>query len=537
MTNPENDPLEIAAFRHRLIAAAIEAEGEGVVAALRESASRPHRHPDGREIQVSLSTLWSWLAAHRRGGLMALQAKPRKDRSVLRAFPEAILAYAVRLRRENPERSTRTVIDIMVRAGVVARGQVARSTLDRHLDRLGSSRRRRGTLAKTVFRLIETKAPMELVVGDFHHGPYVRVGPDDEVKRALFLGFIDHYSRLIVEGRYYLTEDFAALRFGFRQLLAVHGMPVRIYLDNGSAFHAIRFHAACDSLGIQLMHSKPYVAESRGVIERFNRTLKEQFESEVRVRETLPTLDELNAWLHAWLSERYHNETHSMTGQSPAERFAQEAVGRPAPPLKTVEEFLRLRETRTVHRKLSTVEVAGQRFAVSPTLRGRKVQVLYDPNDLAYAIIVYDGRVIEHALAHRAGVAPEQPEPEPPLTGQRVDYLGRLLADHEAHRRTELSALRLQAPATAELDLPGLVALLEACRGVTLNDTERSEAAAFRRRLRPLDAEEARQGLEGARRRLGPGLHLSQYLQALEAQMVRTRTAAKKAAPPKGQIP
>jgi len=30
-------------------------------------------------------------------------------------------------------------------------------------------------------------------------------------------------------------------------------------------------------------------------------------------------------------------------------------------------------------------------------------------------------------------------------------------------------------------------------------------AAAFRRHLRPLDADEARQGLEGARRRLGPG--------------------------------
>ena len=92
-------------------------------------------------------------------------------------------------------------------------------------------------------------------------------------------------------------------------------------------------------------------------------------------------------------------------------------------------------------------------------------------------------------------------------------------------------------PAAAELDLPGLVALLEACRGATLTDPERSEAAAFRRRLRPLDADEARQGLEGARRRLGPGLHLSQYLQALEAQLVRTRTAAKKAAIPKGPQP
>ena len=131
MTKQMNDPLTIAAFRFRLLAAAIEAEGEGVAAALREAAARPHRHPDGREIRVALSTLWSWLAAHRRGGLLALQPTRRKDRTTLRAFPEAILAYAVRLRRENEDRSTRTIIDFMVREGVVARGQVARSTLDR----------------------------------------------------------------------------------------------------------------------------------------------------------------------------------------------------------------------------------------------------------------------------------------------------------------------------------------------------------------------------------------------------------------------
>ena len=537
MTAHEDRPLAIAAFRHRLIAAALESEGEGVAAALREAAERPHRNPEGEEVRVSLSTLWKWLAACRKGGLLALRPKPRQDRGALRAFAKAILDAAIRLRRENPKRSTRTILDILTRMGLIQPGQVIRSTLDRHFDRAGFSRRRQGTAAMATFRLIETMAPFELVVGDFHHGPYVRVGPDDEVKRALFGGFIDHYSRVIVEGRYYLTEDFAALRFGFRQMLAVHGLPEKLYLDNGPAFHALRFHAACDALGIRLMHSKPYVAESRGVIERFNRTLKEGFEIEVRARETLPTLDELNAWFQAWLAERYHNEIHSMTGQSPAKRFGREATGRPAPSAKEVEEYLRLRETRTVHKKLSTVEVAGIRFAVSPTLRGRKVQVLYDPSDFAYVIIVYDGRVIEHAVAHQLGVTPIQPTPEPPLEGKPYDYLGQLLSDHERRRRVELSALRLQAPAATELDLPGLVALLESCRGVALNDQERSEAAAFRRRLRPLDAQASRSALEGIRRRLGPGLHLSQYLQTLEGQLVRTRLAAKQAATPKGSKP
>ena len=545
MPTDKDRHLEIAAFRHRLIAAALEAEGEGVAAALREVASRPHHDVAGREVRVSLATLWKWLAACRRGGLLALRPKSRKDRGLLRAFPKAVLDFALRLRRENPRRPTRSIIDILIRKQLVARGQVARSTLDRHFDRAGLSRKHQGTLAQATFRLIETLAPFELLVGDFHHGPYVRVGPDDEVKRALFGGFIDHFSRFIVEGRYYLTEDFAALRFGFRRIMAVHGMPEKLYLDNGPAFHANRFHAACDALGIRLVHSKPYCAEGRGVIERFNRTLKEQFESEVRVRETLPTLDELNAWFEAWLAERYHRDVHSETGQSPAERFGRMAAGRPAPPPETVEEYLRLRETRTVHRKWSTVEVAGNRFSVTPTLRGRKVQVLFDPSDLAYVLIAFDGRIVERATPQKPGVIPQPPDRPPAPEGRKIpddacvgggkptDYLALLRADHERRVRTELSALRLQPPPATELDLPGLVALLESCREAPLSDPERSEAAASWRRLRPLEPREAQRSLEGVKRRLGPGLHLSVYLQSLESQVVRARAAAKSPIPQK----
>jgi transposase InsO family protein len=92
----------------------------------------------------------------------------------------------------------------------------------------------------------------------------------------------------------------------------------RYYVDNGPSFQATRFHAACDALGIRLVHSTPYHSECRGVIERLNRTVKEQFETEVRGREEPLTLDELNAYFEAWLAERYHRDVHSETGETPA---------------------------------------------------------------------------------------------------------------------------------------------------------------------------------------------------------------------------
>ncbi len=526
MQEPHEDRLEIAAFRRRVIAEAVEA-GEGeIAAAIKSAALEEWKHPSGRSVRFAERTLWRWLSAVRRGGLLALRPSGRKDSGTTRALSPELVELASPLRKQKPSRPTKTIVDILVRKKHAEPGEIARSTLDRYFFRHGLSRRALGSAATRVFRKIETGSPLELVVGDFHHGPYVRTH-DDEAKRALLLAFIDHFSRYILEGRYYLHEDFAALRFGFRHLLATHGLPVKIYLDNGPAFQATRFAAGCGALGIDLVHSKPYQSEGRGVVERFNRTLLEQFESEVKGRDPLPTLDELNAFFEAWLSERYYRDIHSETHEAPLTRFTKNTVLRPAPDLATVDEWLRLRQRRTVHSKWSTVEIEGRRFRVDASLRGRRVDVLVDPFDLAYVLIVHDGRVLERAFPHKGGEPPDEPKTEPRQSGS-TDYLALLRADYERRTAAELSALRLRpASPCAELSLPDLVASLERCRASPLGHAERAAASALWRRLRPIDAKAATTALLTAERRLGSGLHVDVYLDALGKALLRSRLCTK----------
>lgn len=528
--------LKIAAFRHRVIAEAIETREEQVSQILERIALRSHTDAQGRQVHVGVRTLWRWLSRYRRGGLVALCPKPRRDKGTVRALEPKTLEHASTLRREKPGRSTPALIDILVRKQLAGPRTIAPSTLNRHLARLGLSRLSLRRLGQQTFRRIETTSPFELVVGDFHHGPYVRVGPDNQARRALLCAFIDHFSRLIPEGCYYLHEDFAALRFGFRRLVTAFGLPVRLYLDNGPAFHATRFHAACDALGVHLVHSKPYQSEGRGVVERFNRTVKEQFENEVRDREELLTLEELNAYFEAYLAERYHRTIHSETHQTPAERFARTAMLRPAPNLEQIDELLRLRERRTVHRKWATVSVGAIRYQVSPSLRGRRIDCLYDPFDPAYVLIVFDGRVVHRAYPQKPGEVPAQPQPPPQNHPDKpTDHLALLRADFERRTQAELAALRLRpktaAPA-AELSLLDLIVVLEGCRGAALSPQEQTLASAFWRRLRPLPTDETRQALSNARRRLGERLHLMVYLDSLEQTLLRLRTQTK---PPKGE--
>src|SRR3970282_1663509 len=63
-----------------------------------------------------------------------------------------------------------------------------------------------------------------------------------------------------------------AVRRGLRALVAANGLPAKLYVDNGAAYQAGRFHFACAQLDIELVHSTPYVSEGRGLVERFNRT-------------------------------------------------------------------------------------------------------------------------------------------------------------------------------------------------------------------------------------------------------------------------
>lgn len=527
MDDWEEYSLEIASFRYRVIAEALEAEGKGVRAALVSAAAREYVNHRGRTVQINVRTLWRWLAEYRSAGLNGLCPKRRKDAGKLRALPAATLDRAVKLRRENQgSRATRSVIDILERLEIVEKRTLKRSTLDGHFARLGVSRHQLGSLGKQVFMKIDTSAVLELVVIDFHYGPYVRVGDADTARRSLLLAFIDHFSRYVLEGRYYLHEDFAALRFGFRRLLIVYGPCAKIYADNGGSFQSGRFHAACknEAIDIQLVHSKAYAKESRGVIERFNRTLKEQFETEVRHRPELLTLDELNAFFAAWLAERYHRDINSETNEPPHDRFWNHVTRRPAPDLARIDELLRLRKQARVHKKWSTVEVQTVRYVVDPSLRGRKVHVLYDTFDPSYVLIEFDGRIVQRAEPQKPGQLPPEIE-HCAHSKEYTDYLALLRRDYEARTRAELEALNLRAPRSApELGRTELQALLVGCRATALSADEHSRIAACFRKMRPIDPEVARRALDSARRRYGTGLHLGVYIDTLETALVRERT-------------
>ena len=85
-------------------------------------------------------------------------------------------------------------------------------------------------------------------------------------------------------------------------------------------------------LGIRLVHSQPGRPQGRGKIERFFRTVREQFLVEL-TPEALAGVDGLrglNELFTAWVETVYHQRVHTETEQTPLARFG--AAGPPTLP-------------------------------------------------------------------------------------------------------------------------------------------------------------------------------------------------------------
>ena len=226
---------------------------------VRALAAQEHLGPDGRLVRVSRSTLDEWIRAYRRGGFEALCPRVRRarPRTSLR-----VLALAVALTQERPERTAAQVHQIMVAAGEPV---PTVRTLQTHFARAD------GRTPNKVYGRFEASARNELWMGDGLHGPKLGDG-----RRAVLLAFIDDHSRLLVGWRWGTGEDVIRLEAALRTALMSRGVPEAILVDRGSAFVSTQLFRACAVLGVKLIHASPRAATTKGKIERFFSTVRTQ---------------------------------------------------------------------------------------------------------------------------------------------------------------------------------------------------------------------------------------------------------------------
>lgn len=415
---------DIALFRYSLIREATDPNLTKMQrgAIVRDLAERLHRHPDGRDIVISRGTIDRWIRDYRSDGFEALAPKPASR--VPRSSPE-LLELATALKKEEPARTAVQVARLIVATNG---SSPSPRSLQRHfrrvgLDQLSGSRR--------VFGRFEAKAPNDRWTGDGLHGPVVAGA------KAILFAFIDDNSRTLCGYRWFLISGEATFVMckALRRGLSSRGVPKTIYVDNGSAFSSRPFERACATLGVRLVHSRPGQPEGRGKIERFFRTVRDQFLVEVP-HGTIDSISELNNRFDAWVEQRYHATVHSETGVTPLARFNESGpYGCPTP--DELREAFLWSESRVVT-KTATVSLFSNRYEVNPALVGRKIELVFDPFDLTKIDVRHDGRSYGFANTHqlREHVHPYVREHVPAAVDPTdIDYLKILVDNTESQHR------------------------------------------------------------------------------------------------------
>jgi transposase InsO family protein len=292
----------------------------------RVHAGRPAAHV-AAEMGVSRATAYKWLRRFDCEGTDGFADRSSRPHCSPARTPASVEARICVLRRERKFGSARIGFELAVAPSTVHR------VLARHgISRLAWMDRPTGR----VIRRYERDRPGELVhvdvkkLGRLRDGggwrAFGREAPMRAKKRTrvgyeyVHSAVDDHtrlaYSEILPDERGTSCAAFLerAIRF-YRE----HNITIeRVLTDNAMAYrHSTDFHMVLDEHGIGHRLIQPYRPQTNGKVERYNRTLLDEWAYASAFRSGA----ERQAALTTWLDEyNYHRPHHSLTGKPPASR-------------------------------------------------------------------------------------------------------------------------------------------------------------------------------------------------------------------------
>jgi len=346
---------------------------------VRELAQREYAIPGSRRRHLGEKTIQAWYYAWRKEGITGLVPKTRTDRGqskISAPIQEAVLAA----KRDNPRRSIRQIKRLLETAGVVAQDVLSRSAIHRLLQQHAVSRMPGSASGVQEKRSFTAQYAGSVWYGDVLHGP--RVSFKGRLRKTYLVSLFDDAARLVAHSAFCLGETALDIEGVLKQALLRRGVPIKLVVDNGAAYRANTLQGVCARLGIHLIFCRPYSPEGKGKLERFHRTFRDQFLSEIDERH-ITELADLNARLWAWLEQVYHQTVHSsLSGLTPLQRYQQDlprirSLGSKA----VVLDALFHHRIKRFVRKDGTVSYLGQRFEVAYELSGKTVCLVVDPHE------------------------------------------------------------------------------------------------------------------------------------------------------------
>jgi transposase InsO family protein len=220
----------------------------------------------------------------------------------------------------------------------------------------------------------ERGLPMELWQFDVVWGFVLADG-----STAKALTGVDDHSRFCVSARLMPRERTQLVCDGFQLALNTYGVPEQVLTDNGKVFTGkfghppveVLFDRICRENGIEHLLTKPASPTTTGKIERFHRTMRQEFDTTQVFANLQVAQQALNEWVSYYNTQRPHQ---AMDDQPPASRFQtqSEEPRRVLPrPERNGDHWVSRRIARN-----GTITVGYQQFSVGKNWSGNACDVL-----------------------------------------------------------------------------------------------------------------------------------------------------------------
>jgi len=343
-------------------------------------ASESYNIPDSRRTHLSEHTIARWHLLWKRGGIEALNPKIRADKGKT-LISELVQNKLIMLKKDKPERSLNQLIDMIEREGLVSKATLARASVHRFLQQQQLSKRilpNQNTIERRSFVAAHAG---DIWQGDVLHGPTIQTS--DGMKKTYLVSLMDDKSRLIAHSAFCFNEAALDIENVLKQAILKRGLPQKLLIDNGPAYISHSLKSICARLEIQIIYCRPYEPEAKGKLERFHRTFRAQFLSEINFSQ-ISGLGDLNARLWAWIEGSYHMRVHGglPDNQTPISLWRDELhhVKSLLPHMvEQIDDLFYHREKRKV-RKDGTISWNGNFYEVAHKFVGEIVMLVFDPH-------------------------------------------------------------------------------------------------------------------------------------------------------------
>lgn len=397
-------------LKMRVLGAIETAPGDTIIARIKAVSQMDFTDEDGALRRFTWRTIQTWYSRFKKHGMTVMENKVRADKGKTRKIrpedlQEAIDQVRPRLRGKTP--TAALVYRLCIEEGLLARSQIAPNTFRRIAHRYELLKREDETGNK--HRLAFAKAHAnQMWQADTLFGPWIRI--EGVALQTRLIAFIDDASRVCCHGQFFLHENTDTLIEALRAAYYKRGVPDSLYVDNGSIYTSREIVQICARVGCLLLHTPVRDGAAKGKIERFFRTVRDQF----LARELdLSSIDALNRQFIHWAEEDYNAREHSVLRMSPLDRFALDRARiRYLPPNQTNDELFFVEEERHV-RADNTFSFKARRYEAPRHLPERKIQIRFQRSAPAARLVVYyKGERMGEARALDP-VANDRPSPKP----------------------------------------------------------------------------------------------------------------------------